>query len=212
MNLVKIKCFVREEGIRKLFKLLFKKLQKITISTNTTIFIRLKNTTYLQKNITNLTAKTYNIDNLPKIDFKNGRIDTRKVTEMLANGGKLFCFYNTSNQLIGYGIIRYNYVKIERDLNLNINNNYVWIGPIYVYKKYRGNGYSSKIINIILNEIAIKGHTDYYLTCINIANIASVRSFIRCGFSMFGYLIHKTTFNKKEIVYISNNGIQLDIS
>lgn len=61
----------------------------------------------------------------------------------------------------------------------------VWIGPVFVDKRFRRRGINTGQIKHSIHELG-KGRCRVFFTAANSQNYASIRSFVKCGFTVVG--------------------------
>jgi len=72
------------------------------------------------------------------------------------------------------------YVQGVGNINLK-ERNAIWVGPAFVHKNYRGNGYNKLLVNKVFKSYKLTNQS-CAMTSINSDNIASIRSFESMGF------------------------------
>lgn len=211
MYLKKIIYFVKEEGFWEFAYFLLQKLRKIVFNRVTTIYVRFSSYNLDKRYEFDGKVVTYDKAVRYPVNFRNGRMDQKKLEEYLTQGGKCYLFFSPLDELVGYGILRKERFYIEDGVSISIENDSYWLGPIYIYKKFRERGYGKIIISNVLHKHLSQEKTSCFYTCINSMNIASIKAFLNCGFYIFGYMITTHHFRKKKNVFISQMKEKLDI-
>lgn len=89
-------------------------------------------------------------------------------------------------RVVSYCWAHQGFYTVDRELGeFPLKDDEVWIGPIFVDKRYRGLGIARPQLSFAIQG-QIQSGKRVFLTAINSANHASTRSFAKCGFIMTG--------------------------
>lgn len=76
-----------------------------------------------------------------------------------------------------------------------LRDNEVWIGPVFVDKRYRGRAINIAQIDHAIQEQSKAGKTVFF-TATNSRNYPSIKSFVRCGFAAVGVSRTRSLFGR----------------
>lgn len=108
-------------------------------------------------------------------------LSSKDVEARISKGGKCLTL-SVDGNLVGYLWFFYNKHHIAGIGTIDLSKrNAVWVGPAFVHKKYRGNGYNKALIHFLI-ENHICEDIKLLLTSINSDNTPSIKSFKSMGF------------------------------
>lgn len=126
-----------------------------------------------------------------------------KINRWLNNGAHLY-EAKLGDKSIGYAVIHLAEYSVDGVGVIDLKNrDALWLGPIFVDKKYRSQGIGKQLINgSIKNYI---GERKIVLTSANVNNISSIKSFISNGFKLKNVIICTYYFGGQKLVKLVNS-------
>lgn len=101
----------------------------------------------------------------------------KKINEIKNFEKEVIALYVDEN-LIGYSMIH------------NCTEEYIKINAMYIFEEYKGNGYATEFLNLLVDDCKIKGYK-YVLVQTRLNNNAVVRLFDKTGFNIRGTNFHQ---------------------
>ena len=177
-------------AVRFACKTLFSKL----LSNSTTVFLEYENCRSKHSDMNScITIKKTELTDVIKLDFP--RLKESDYQKWLQNGSTLYIGY-IENIPISYTWTHYNGYTIHGLCDFKLEEIECWIGPTFISKNFRGQGYNKQQIAYqIANENAKK-----FYTSVNSDNIASLKSFQHLGFKIIGTVTRKTLFFRSKVI------------
>lgn len=117
------------------------------------------------------------IEDLEEVNFP--RLKSCPWRKWLSEGSRVAIIYENKVP-IAFGWTHFKSHRIESVGTFDLGDNMAWLGPSFVHHKHRGHGLQKALISIGVNDApkSIKS----FITSVNAGNIASLRSFEKCGF------------------------------
>lgn len=124
--------------------------------------------------------KIYDLNDL-KLKSFHFRNEKAEMGEWIRNGSQ--CYYiERENEVSGYGWMHFSNNRKVGGVTINFNpRKSAWLGPDYVFPRFRGNRLQQRLIKTRANVLADK-NLKYCITAVNARNTASLKGFNAVGF------------------------------
>ena len=150
------------------------------------------------------------IEDLEEVNFP--RLKSCPWRKWLSEGSRVAIIYENKVP-IAFGWTHFKSHRIESVGTFDLGDNMAWLEPSFVHHKHRGHGLQKALISIGVNDAPKSIQS--FITSVNAGNIASQRSFEKCGFQK-GLKVSHTSglFAKKKtetsvLVSFANNYFKL---
>jgi len=134
-------------------------------------------------------------DEVPELERIDGSNVLRKYTcerlefvpfDRWLNSGSICYIHRSHNSIVGYCWAHPSTYRVSRRLGqFTLKDHEAWIGPIFIDKRYRGQGIAGPLVNFALADQMHTGMTTFY-TSLNSGNTVSQRLFAKHGFEIIG--------------------------
>jgi len=114
-----------------------------------------------------------------------GRIDNDTAVKWLNDNHKMFVI-NDGKDIIAYGCVRFHKYKINENVEIMLDEDEAWLGPVFVNCGYRNRGINSFQIASIVRAERENGINRIF-TGINSRNYPSIISYLKNGFKIIGF-------------------------
>ena len=193
--------YLRQEGLTAIVKKLWQKIFYSGSSSSVFLKIELFDNNFRETN----PVKTELLTDTNRKNFETIKFwDFVKTNEFIDNPNRSVVMLKKGENYIAYAAEEHEEERIIHGLGrFVLKKGQGWIGPVYVAKQYRGNGYNRILLLEQLNRLH-KLEVKEVFTAINSQNEASLRSFKSVGFVEVGRVDKKFNIIGDEGNILSN--------
>lgn len=189
----KFLIYCKSDGVKDALFYVWKTILSLFYIKSKTCFLELKDSHICVSSCDNYEIRKIEKDDVDTINFP--RLMLLPVKKWIERGSLLYVTYEGDAPIAFTWTHNGNY-EIHGLGSFDLGDNERWIGPTFVCKEYRGRGLNKRQIAYQIKEASDK----IYYTSVNSGNIASLASFKRLGFIIFGEALSKKLFFRKSFI------------